>query len=79
MADKKRDRREVSTNAINTMRKIRILSKIIDLKIDHLTRSDQCDEFYEKVKDKELLVSLRAGGYCKDKTLEMMFSKYEIR
>lgn len=76
MAERKR---EVSTNAINTMRKIRILSKIIDKKIDYLERSDQCEEFFEKVKDKELLVSLRQGGYCKDMTLQKMFTKYEIR
>lgn len=79
MAEKKREKREVSTHAINTIRKIRILSKIIDLQIDHLDRACQCDEFFEKVKDKELLVSIREGGYCSDETLKSMFSRYQIR
>lgn len=72
-------KRTISKNEINTMRKIRILSKTIDLQISHLLTADQCEEFYEKVKDKELLKSIRIGGYCKDESLQMMFLKYSIR
>lgn len=75
----KRAKREVSTHAINTIRKIRILSKIIDLQIDHYNRADQMNAFFEKVKDKELLVSIREGGYCSDETLKSMFTRYQIR
>lgn len=79
MAEKKKAKREVSSNAVNTMRKIRILSKIIDLQIDHFDKSSQCEEFFKKVRDKELLVSIRQGGYCADETLKVMFQKYSIR
>jgi len=61
------------------MRKIRILSSIIDLKIEHLNTAKQCDEFFSKVRDKELLVSIRQGGYCLDETLQHMFKKYKIK
>ena len=71
--------REMSKNAIEIMRKIRILSKTIDLHISHLETSAHCQEFFSKVRDKELLVSLRRGSYCTDETLQMMFRKYEIR
>lgn len=79
MVQKKRVKREVSTHAIDTMRKIRILSTVIDLKIEHLITAEQCKEFFEKVRDKELLVSIRAGGYCQDITLQKMFERYKIK
>lgn len=76
MASKKRD---VSANAKDTMRKIRILAKTIDLKISHLLTAEQCNEFYELVRQKELVSCIRKGGYCEDEMLDKMFKTYGIK
>jgi hypothetical protein len=61
------------------MNKIRKLSKLLDRKIEHAGNNFDCQMFFKYVEDKELLTTIRKGGYVSDQTLRQMFERYKIK
>lgn len=61
-----------------TMKKIHNLSNTLDREIEELSTSFDTNKFFRVVRDKELLSTIRKGGYINDDILNKMFKEYNI-
>ena len=68
-----------SKHSQNIKRKIRKVCKLLDKKIDKIYPAKEMEEWFEAVRDRDLITTISKGGYCNDETLNKMFIKYKIK
>lgn len=68
-----------SKHSQNIKRKIRKVCKLLDKKIDKIYCSENIDEWFEALSDREKVTTISKGDYCSCKILQKIFDKYKIK